>query len=88
MKRVSIEAFESVSSWSQPVPLPASRARSELIDEVARRITSIQPGRLRVVVDGYTASGKTSFAQELAVAVRRHGRPTLRAPLLFRPVRC
>ena len=32
-----------------------------------------------MVVDGYTASGKTSFAHELAAAVRCQGRSTLRA---------
>lgn len=76
---VGVEAFESVSSWKQPTPHPASSARNDLIDAVARRIISIRPERIRVVVDGYTASGKTSFAHELAAAVRSHGRPTLRA---------
>jgi len=50
-----------------------------LVDDLARRIVTIRPTRLRVVVDGYTASGKTSFAHELAAAVRRHGRSTMRA---------
>lgn len=76
---MSVEAFESVSSWCQPMPPPASDARSALIDEVARRVVAIRSGRIRVVVDGYTASGKTSFAHELAAAVRRQGRSTLRA---------
>jgi uridine kinase len=76
---VAVDAFESVSSWRQPVPRPVSSTRSALIDEIARRIVSIRPGRLRVIVDGYTASGKTSFGHELAVAVRRLGRPTMRA---------
>jgi uridine kinase len=74
-----VEAFASVSSWGQPTPAPASPARSQLIEQIARRIISMHPGRLRVVVDGYTASGKTSFAHELAAAVRRRGRPTMRA---------
>jgi uridine kinase len=34
-----------------------------------------------VVIDGRTAAGKTSFGHELAAAVRRLGRPTLRASL-------
>ena len=76
---MGVEAFESVSSWSQPTPDAASSVRSELIDEVARRVIAVRPGRIRVVVDGYTASGKTSFAHELAAAIRRHGRSTVRA---------
>ena len=72
-------AFESVSSWRQPVPAPASPARTELMGGVAARILAIAPSRLRVVVDGYTASGKTSFAHELAAQVRQRGRPTMRA---------
>jgi uridine kinase len=46
---------------------------------LARRLVAIRPSRVRVVVDGRTASGKTSFAHELARAVRQLGRPTLRA---------
>lgn len=61
------------------MPLPASSKRVDVIDAVARRIISIRPERIRVIVDGYTASGKTSFAHELAAAVRQYGRPTLRA---------
>jgi uridine kinase len=34
---------------------------------------------LRVAVDGFTAAGKTSFGHELAAALRRLGRSTLRA---------
>ena len=79
MGRVSVEAFESVSSWSQPIPESASRARSSVIEAVAICIISIRPERVRVIVDGFTASGKTSFAHELAHAVRRHGRSTVRA---------
>jgi uridine kinase len=73
------EAFESVSTWKQPVPIPASAERTALLQTLARRIVSIRPTRIRVVVDGYTASGKTSFAHELAAAIRGCGRPTMRA---------
>jgi uridine kinase len=76
---VGVEAYESVSSWKQPVPAPASSTRNDLIGSIARRIISIRADRIRVIVDGYTASGKTSFAHELAAAVRRHGRSTMRA---------
>jgi uridine kinase len=56
-----------------------SPARRELVDDLATRILDISGERLRVAVDGYTASGKTSFAHELADAIRSRGRPTLRA---------
>jgi uridine kinase len=78
---MSPDAFESVSSWKQPMPHPASSTRSKLIDAVAGRVLSIASTRLRVVVDGYTGSGKTTFGHELAAAIRERGRPTLRASL-------
>jgi uridine kinase len=74
-----MEAYESVSTWKQDMPASTSPVRRELIDGLASRILGISPGRLRVAVDGYTASGKTSFAHELAAAIRLQGRPTLRA---------
>jgi len=74
-----MEAFESVSTWKQDEPPSASAARDELIASVADRIVGLSPGRLRVAVDGYTASGKTSFAHEVAAAIRARGRATLRA---------
>jgi uridine kinase len=61
------------------MPGHASGARKELVDALSRRIVAIRPTRLRVVVDGYTASGKTSFGHELAAAIRERGRPTMRA---------
>lgn len=76
-----VPAFESVSTWRQPDPPPASPRRTALITGVAARICALSPGRLRVAIDGYTAAGKTSFGHELAAAVRRRGRPTLRASM-------
>jgi uridine kinase len=76
-----VRAFESVSTWRQPAPPPASRARTELINDVAARVARIAPGRLRVAVDGLTCAGKTSFGHELAAALRALGRPTARASL-------
>jgi uridine kinase len=72
-------AFESVSTWRQPEPAPLSAARTALIEQVAERIDGLRPGRLRVAIDGFTAAGKTSFGHELAAALRRRGRATLRA---------
>lgn len=74
-------AFESVSTWRQPTPPSASRVRDALVDAIAEEVVALGPDRLRVAVDGYTAAGKTSFGHELAAAVRRLGRPTLRASL-------
>ena len=72
---------ESVSTWRQPMPQPASPDRSAIIDEIARQVCALGPWRLRIVIDGYTASGKTSFGHELAAAIRLRGRPTMRASL-------
>ena len=76
-----MQAFESVSTWRQPVPPPASAGRTALIAVVAGRVAELGPGRLRVAVDGLTGAGKTSFGHELAAALRARGRPTLRASL-------
>ncbi len=79
MRSVEVQAFESTSSWEQPTPAPASAVRTQLLDDLAHRLVGLRSTRVRAVVDGYTASGKTSFAHELAAAVRSHGRPTMRA---------
>jgi len=76
-----VQAFDSVSTWRQPVPPPASAERTALITGVASGIAALSPGRLRVAVDGRTGAGKTSFGHELAAALRYLGRPTLRASL-------
>lgn len=76
-----MESFESVSTWKQPTPPAASEIRSTLVKELGDRVAGLSGTRLRVVVDGCTASGKTSFAHELAGAIRELGRPTLRASL-------
>jgi uridine kinase len=76
-----VTAYESVSTWKQPPAPPASVARVRVIDEVASRVCASGSGRLRVVVDGRTGAGKTTFADELAAAVRERGRSTLRASL-------
>jgi len=78
---LSASSHESVSTWRQPLPPPASAARTALIADVAAEIDALSPRRLRVAVDGLTAAGKTSFGHELAAALRSLGRPTLRASL-------
>ena len=74
-------AFESVSTWKSPVPPPASGDRARVLAEIRDRVLHLSPGRLRVIIDGRTGSGKTTLADELAAVVRAGGRPTLRASL-------
>jgi uridine kinase len=74
-------SFESVSTWRQPLPRITSPRRQQLIEGLADVVNALSPGRLRVAVDGRTAAGKTTFAHELAAALRRRGRPTARASL-------
>ncbi|CAM00367.1 uridine kinase [Saccharopolyspora erythraea NRRL 2338] len=76
-----MHAYESVSTWRQPEPAPASDARTALVGGIAETVSRRSPGRLRVAIDGFTASGKTSFGHELAAALRGLGRPTLRATM-------
>ena len=70
-----------MSTWRQPLPPPASAVRADLVAAVARRIDASSAGRVRVIVDGRTGSGKTSFGHELAAELRLLGRPTVRASL-------
>jgi uridine kinase len=76
-----VAGFESVSTWRQPLPAPASATRSVLIETVAGQVAELSAGRLRVAVDGLTGAGKTCFAHELAAALRVLGRPTMRASM-------
>lgn len=53
--------------------------RHTLITRVADHLCTIEAGHpLRVAVDGITAAGKTTFADELADALRSAGRPVVR----------
>lgn len=71
----------SASTWSQPLPAPASPERAELLQLLARELDAMGRERLRVAIDGRTAAGKTSFGHELAEAMAALGRPVLRASL-------
>jgi uridine kinase len=71
----------SVSTWQQPTPPAASPERTALVEHVADRVLLKGKGRLRVGIDGLTASGKTSFGHELAERISKAGRPVLRASL-------
>lgn len=62
--------------------MSGSVQRQDVIGQVARRIPVRRDGFcLRVAVDGADGSGKTTFADELADAVRALGRPVVRISL-------
>jgi uridine kinase len=71
----------SVSTWQQPVPPEPAPPREAVLRHVVDRVLPIGPRRLRIGVDGFTASGKTSFGHELAERIAETGRPVLRASL-------
>lgn len=55
--------------------------RANVVDQVARLLDVPIDHPLRVAVDGVTASGKTTFANELGDAVRALGRPCVRVSM-------
>ena len=69
-------AFESVSTWRQPLPPRLSVERDRVVADLAAAIDTASDGRLRVAVDGPTGAGKTSFGHELASALKARGRST------------
>ena len=71
----------SVSTWQQPLPPPPGPDRARVLDFLADTVDSLGDHRLRVAIDGLTASGKTSLGHELAQRLARRGRPVLRASL-------
>lgn len=71
----------SVSTWQQPMPPVGRPARASLIQQLAEMVEALGAGRLRVAVDGLTASGKTSLGHELARELVGRGRPVFRASL-------
>jgi len=75
------EIHLSASTWQQPLPAATSARRSALLARVAEWVLSCGDGRVRVVIDGLTAAGKTSFGHELAQHISAAGRPVLRASL-------
>lgn len=71
----------SESTW-QPLPPPAPSAqRRALIASVVAMIDRLGPSRLRIAVDGMTASGKSTFGHELAAGISEIHRQVLRASL-------
>ncbi|TRW99671.1 hypothetical protein FNJ84_03070 [Paracoccus sp. M683] len=53
-------------------------SREKVISLLVQKITALQrPHPVRVAINGRIASGKTTFATELALAIEEHGRPVL-----------
>ncbi len=71
----------SVSTWQQPVPPEPGADRAHLLDTVVEMIDGLGSHRLRIAIDGRTASGKTSLGHELARGLAQRGRSTFRASL-------
>jgi uridine kinase len=61
-----------------PAPSPE---RARVLDGLVRMIGMLRGHRLRVVLDGLTAAGKTSLGHELAYGLAQRGRPVCRASL-------
>jgi uridine kinase len=78
---VGVTAYESVSTWKQPEAPAATYERARVLNEVAHQVCAVRERRVRVVIDGLTGAGKTTFADELAATIRQRGRSTLRASL-------
>lgn len=71
----------SVSTWRQPLPPTQSPNRACVLVVLAEIIDRLGDQRVRIAIDGLTASGKTSLGHELAHLLARRGRPVLRASL-------
>jgi hypothetical protein len=52
-------SFESVSTWTQPMPETTSSSRWHLLESLAREGDMLSSGWLRVAVDGRTGAEKT-----------------------------
>jgi uridine kinase len=75
------QVVHSPSTWQPADPSPASVERVRVLDEVCARVLAIGRRRIRVAIDGPTASGKSTFGHELAARVANAGRTVLRASL-------
>jgi uridine kinase len=65
----------------QPVPAPPA-GRDQVLERLAEAIAALQrPHPLRVAVDGCSAAGKSTLADELVGPLRRRGRPVIRVSL-------
>jgi uridine kinase len=79
MRDASVEF--SVSTWRQPMPPTPSPERARVLDRLVRIVDAVGAHRVRVVLDGLTAAGKTSLGHELACELAARGRRSFRASL-------
>ena len=64
------------------MPPTPGQARRKVIDALADAVTALRVGHpTRVAVDGRSAAGKTTLADELADAVRERAREVIRASI-------
>lgn len=57
-------------------------SRAAVLQDLAARLAAISIGRpVRIAIDGRSASGKTTLADELAVLLRVRGRPVIRTSI-------
>ncbi len=59
----------------------ASAEQRDVIGYVADRVIDLDGDFLRIAVDGDDGSGKTTFADKAAAAIRLRGRPVVRISL-------
>ena len=71
----------SKSTWRQPPPKTTSRQRTLVLEAIVDRLLKPVTRRLRVAVDGRTAAGKSTVADEIASRIADRGRVALRASL-------
>jgi uridine kinase len=69
------------STWTAPPQSYASEQRTGLMVRIAQLVTSSNEGRVVIAIDGRTASGKTTFADELAGTLNGIGSVVFRASL-------
>lgn len=57
-------------------------SRSDVLDQVAQGIKGLRLGHpIRIAIDGRTASGKTTLADELAALLQGQGRSVIRTSI-------
>lgn len=56
--------------------------RMAVLDELAEKLARFSPARpVRIAIDGRTASGKTTLADEIAALLEKRGRPVIRTSI-------
>ena len=77
----SAHVTHSVSTWQQVIPETISDVRLAAISAVEQHALGVSDWPLRIAIDGFSASGKTTFGHELAQTLASSGRPIFRVSL-------